>query len=73
MKTTIYLIVIRGLKHVCLCLKQVLKIFGPDYNCFTVAEDGETPLCIYHARDYEHAVGEPSVVPKQTPVHLKRL
>ena len=30
----------------------------------TVAEDGETPLCVYHARDYEHAVGEPSVVPK---------
>ena len=40
------------------------KIFGPGHNCFTVAEDGETPLCIYHARDYEHAVGEPSVVPK---------
>ena len=40
------------------------NIFGPGHNCFTVAEDGETPLCIYHARDYEHAVGEPSVVPK---------
>ena len=40
------------------------KIYGPGHNCFTVAEDDVTPLCVYHARDYEHAIGDPSVVPK---------
>ncbi|HCC28826.1 MAG TPA: alpha-N-arabinofuranosidase [Marinilabiliales bacterium] len=39
-------------------------IFGPGHNCFTVAEDGVTTLCMYHARDYENAVGDPGVVPK---------
>ena len=39
------------------------KIFGPGHNSFTVAEDGVTPLCVYHARDYENAVGDPKVVP----------
>ena len=40
------------------------KIYGPGHNCFTVAEDDVTPLCIYHARDCENAVGDPTVVPK---------
>ncbi|MCD8549937.1 MAG: alpha-N-arabinofuranosidase, partial [Shewanella xiamenensis] len=39
------------------------QIFGPGHNSFTVAEDGVTPICVYHARDYEHAEGDPSVVP----------
>lgn len=39
-------------------------IYGPGHNSFTVDEDGVTPLCIYHARDYENAVGDPKVVPK---------
>ncbi|MCU4174303.1 family 43 glycosylhydrolase [Carboxylicivirga sp. N1Y90] len=39
-------------------------IYGPGHNCFTVAEDDKTPLCIYHARDYEKAVGDPTVVPQ---------
>lgn len=39
------------------------KIFGPGHNCFTVADDGVTPLCVYHARDYEQAVGDPTIVP----------
>ena len=29
------------------------SIYGPGHNSFTVAEDGKTPLSIYHARDYE--------------------
>ncbi|MGB3144269.1 MAG: family 43 glycosylhydrolase [Maribacter sp.] len=39
------------------------KIFGPGHNSFTVDENGK-PLSIYHARDYEKAVGDPAVVPK---------
>ena len=39
------------------------KIFGPGHNSFTVDENGK-PLSIYHARDYEKAVGDPSVVPE---------
>lgn len=39
------------------------QIYGPGHNCFTVAEDDVTPLCVYHARDYEQAVGDPAVVP----------
>lgn len=35
------------------------QIYGPGHNSFTVAEDGETPLSIYHARDYEKIVGDP--------------
>jgi GH43 family beta-xylosidase len=35
------------------------KIFGPGHNSFTIAEDGVTPLCVYHARDYEKIVGDP--------------
>lgn len=35
------------------------KIFGPGHNCFTVAEDDLTPICVYHARDYEEIVGDP--------------
>jgi GH43 family beta-xylosidase len=38
--------------------------FGPGHNSFTVAEDGETVVMIYHARDYEdiegHELGDPN-------------
>ncbi|WP_244307349.1 glycoside hydrolase family 43 protein [Flavobacterium fluviatile] len=37
-------------------------IYGPGHNSFTVDENGE-PILIYHARDYEKAVGDPKVVP----------
>ena len=33
--------------------------FGPGHNSFTVAEDGNTDLLIYHARTYETIEGEP--------------
>ncbi|WP_428820188.1 glycoside hydrolase family 43 protein [Microbulbifer sp. MCCC 1A16149] len=35
------------------------KRFGPGHNSFTVAEDGETDLLIYHARDYREIKGNP--------------
>ncbi|WP_346858904.1 family 43 glycosylhydrolase [uncultured Draconibacterium sp.] len=41
------------------------KIFGPGHNCFTVAEDDKTPLCVYHARDYEKIVGDPLYDPNR--------
>jgi GH43 family beta-xylosidase len=41
------------------------KIFGPGHNSFTVAEDGTTPLSIYHARDYEEIVGDPLYDPNR--------
>jgi GH43 family beta-xylosidase len=40
-------------------------IYGPGHNSFTVAEDGVTPLSIYHARDYEHIVGDPLYDPNR--------
>lgn len=39
------------------------KIFGPGHNSFTVDENGK-PVSIYHARGYEIAVGDPTMVPK---------
>lgn len=41
------------------------KIFGPGHNSFTVAEDDKTPLCIYHARDYDEIVGDPLYDPNR--------
>jgi GH43 family beta-xylosidase len=34
-----------------------LKRFGPGHNCFTTADDGETLIMIYHARDYKEIQG----------------
>ncbi len=42
-----------------------IDIYGPGHNCFTVAEDGVTPLSIYHARDYEEIVGDPLYDPNR--------
>lgn len=41
------------------------KIFGPGHNSFTLAEDDETPLCVYHARDYEEISGDPLYDPNR--------
>ena len=35
------------------------KIYGPGHNSFTVAEDGETDLLVYHARTYTEIAGDP--------------
>ena len=41
-----------------------LKRFGPGHNSFTIAEDGETVIMIYHARDYKgiqgHELSDPN-------------
>ena len=34
-----------------------LKRYGPGHNSFTTAEDGETVIMIYHARDYKKIQG----------------
>jgi GH43 family beta-xylosidase len=36
---------------------ESLNRFGPGHNSFTVAEDGETVVMIYHARDYKEIEG----------------
>ncbi|WP_455170320.1 glycoside hydrolase family 43 protein [Aegicerativicinus sediminis] len=40
------------------------NIYGPGHNSFTVNQDG-TPLCVYHARDYEKIVGDPLYDPNR--------
>lgn len=35
------------------------EIFGPGHNSFTVAEDGQTDLLVYHARTYREIEGDP--------------
>jgi GH43 family beta-xylosidase len=35
------------------------RIYGPGHNSFTVAEDEETDLLVYHARTYTELTGDP--------------
>lgn len=44
---------------------ESLKRFGPGHNSFTLAEDGETVLMIYHARDYKGLQGTPLTDPNR--------
>jgi hypothetical protein len=39
--------------------------YGPGHNSFTVAEDGETDVLVYHARDYRDVVGDPLYDPNR--------
>ncbi len=39
--------------------------YGPGHNSFTIAEDGETDLLVYHARSYEEIEGEPLYDPNR--------
>jgi GH43 family beta-xylosidase len=41
------------------------KIYGPGHNSFTIDEDDVTPICVYHARDYEEIVGDPLYDPNR--------
>lgn len=36
---------------------ESINRFGPGHNSFTLAEDGKTPVLIYHARDYKEIQG----------------
>lgn len=40
-------------------------IFGPGHNSFVEAEDGETDLCVYHARPYDEIIGNPLYDPNR--------
>ncbi len=35
------------------------SVFGPGHNSFTVSEDGETDILVYHARTYTEIIGDP--------------
>lgn len=48
-----------------LCTDYQRGIYGPGHNSFTVAEDGVTPLCVYHARPYEKIEGDPLYDPNR--------
>lgn len=39
--------------------------YGPGHNSFTVSEDGQSDLLVYHARPYEHIDGEPLYDPNR--------
>src|SRR5690606_28283410 len=41
------------------------SMFGPGHNSFTVAEDGETDILVYHARDCKEMIGDPLYVPNR--------
>jgi GH43 family beta-xylosidase len=41
----------------CSCFEH--GVYGPGHSCFTVAEDGQTDLLVYHARTYTEIVGDP--------------
>lgn len=44
---------------------EELDRYGPGHNSFTVGEDGETDVMIYHARDYKEIDGEPLYDPNR--------
>lgn len=39
--------------------------YGPGHNSFTVAEDGETDLMVYHCRNYTDIKGDPLYDPNR--------
>ncbi len=41
------------------CSSTTSSQFGPGHNSFTTSPDGNTDILVYHARAYEHIVGEP--------------
>ncbi|WP_040949698.1 family 43 glycosylhydrolase [Gorillibacterium massiliense] len=41
------------------------RTFGPGHNSFTVSEDGEEDLIVYHARNYRKIVGDPLYDPNR--------
>ncbi|QCZ47847.1 Beta-xylosidase [Levilactobacillus brevis] len=42
-----------------------IKQFGPGHNSFTVAEDGETDMLVYHCRNYTDIKGDPLYDPNR--------
>ncbi|MCI7814148.1 MAG: family 43 glycosylhydrolase [Lachnospiraceae bacterium] len=46
-------------------------IYGPGHNSFVKAEDGETDLCVYHARQYAEITGDPLYDPNRHAMLMK--
>ncbi|WP_232522301.1 galactose-1-epimerase [Marinimicrobium alkaliphilum] len=44
---------------------ESLERFGPGHNGFTLAEDGQTDLLVYHARSYRELQGSPLTDPNR--------
>ena len=44
---------------------EELNRYGPGHNSFVLAEDGETYLMAYHARDYKELIGTPLTDPNR--------
>lgn len=51
---------------------EALRRFGPGHNSFTVGEDGETDVMVYHARDYRDLQGTPLTDPNRH-TYIRRL
>lgn len=45
-------------------------IYGPGHNSFVLAEDGETQLCFFHARQYPEITGNPLYDPNRHTMYL---
>lgn len=48
-----------------LCSDPEKGVFGPGHNSFVKGEDGETDLCVYHARPYRRIKGNPLYDPNR--------
>jgi len=44
---------------------ETTGLYGPGHNSFTVSEDGEHDIIVYHARNYKEIVGDPLYDPNR--------
>lgn len=51
---------------------EELKRYGPGHNSFTLADDGQTDIMVYHARDYLELQGTPLTDPNRH-TYIRRL
>ncbi len=51
---------------------EQLKRYGPGHNSFTLADDGQTDILVYHARDYLELQGTPLTDPNRH-TYIRRL
>lgn len=51
---------------------EALKRYGPGHNSFTLADDGQTDIMVYHARDYLELQGTPLTDPNRH-TYIRRL
>lgn len=49
---------------------EALRRYGPGHNSFTLADDGQSDIMVYHARDYKELQGTPLTDPnRHTYIH----